>query len=123
RDPMFTLGRTAALMTAITGAVAAFELSVPDRSGRWLWLPAPFALLWLGTMGYGCIADWLVQDGAGVHLGHSGECFKAILTTSLPLGALLFLMVRHAAPVRPVATALVGGLALAAAAEGGLTLY
>jgi hypothetical protein len=123
RDPWFALGRAGALATAITAAIAAFQLSVPDRSARWLWLPMPFAALWLGTMGYGCVADWLVEGARGLRLGHSAECFQAILITSVPLGALLFVMVRHAGPVRPVATALAAGLALAAVAEGGLTLY
>jgi hypothetical protein len=123
RDPVFALGRGAALATAITGALATFQLSVPDRSSRWLILPLPFAALWLGSMGYGCIADWLVEGPAGLQLGHSAACFRAILFTSLPLGVLLFAMVRHAGPVRPIATALTGGLALAAVAEGGMTLY
>jgi len=123
RDPVFALGRAAALATAITGALATFELSLPDRSPRWILLPMPFAALWFGSMGYGCIADWLVEGPAGLELGHSAACFKMILLTSLPLGALLFVMVRHAGPVRPTATALTGGLALAAVAEGGLTLY
>jgi hypothetical protein len=123
RDPVFALGRAAALATAVTGALATFQLSVPDRSSRWLLLPLPFAALWLGTMGYGCIAEWLVHGAEGWQLGHSAACFKMILLTSLPLGALLFVMVRHAGPVRPIATAAIGGLALAAVAEGGLTLY
>ncbi|HUA55452.1 MAG TPA: NrsF family protein [Candidatus Sulfotelmatobacter sp.] len=122
-DPRFAIGRVAALATAITAALAAFELSVPDRSSRWLWLPLPFAALWLGAMGAGCIADWLADGPSGLRLGHSADCFVAILTTSVPLGALLLVMVRHAGPVRPVATALAAGLALAAVGEGGLTLY
>ena len=122
-DPRFAIGRGAALATAITAAIASFQLSVPDRSARWLWLPLPFALLWLGAMGVGCIDDWLVEGPSGLRLGHSADCFVAIMITSVPLGALLLVMVRHAGPVRPVATALAAGLALAAVGEGGLTLY
>ncbi|MEJ0067406.1 MAG: NrsF family protein [Pseudomonadota bacterium] len=123
RDPVFALGRAGALATAIAAALATFELSLPDRSPRWLALPMPFAALWLGTMGYGCIADWLEVGPAGLQLGHSAGCFKTILLTSLPLAAVLFVMVRHAGTVRPIATALAGGLALSAVAEGGMTLY
>jgi hypothetical protein len=123
RDPLFALGRAGALATALAGALATFELSLPDRSPRWLALPLPFAALWLGTMGYGCIADWIAVGPAGLQLGHSGECFKVIVMTSLPLAAVLFVMVRHAGPVRPIPTALAGGLTLAAVAEGGMTLY
>ena len=123
RDPWFAVGRAAAVATAIAATLASFELSIADRSPRWIWLPLPFALVWLGTMGYGCVVDWLVEGERGLRLGHSAACFQAIMITSVPLGALLFAMVRHAGPVRPVATALAGGLALAAVAEAGLTLY
>ena len=122
RDPIFALGRAAALATALTGALATFELSLPDRAGRWLLLPLPFAALWLGTMGYGCLADVLVEGPAGIRLG-GDPCLRNILLMSLPLGAVLFVMVRHAGPVRPVATALAGGLTLAATVEGGMTLF
>jgi hypothetical protein len=86
-------------------------------------LPLPFAAVWLGAMGEGCLVDWLAEGQRGLRIGHSADCFVAIVVTSVPLGALLFAMVRHAGPVRPVATALAGGLALAAVAEAGLTLY
>jgi hypothetical protein len=123
REPGFVLGRAAAVLTAITAAIATFELSLPDRSARWLWLPLPFAAVWLCSMGYGCLSDWLVRGDAGFRLGPSGGCFAGILATSLPLGAVLFAMVRHAGPVRPIATALAAGLALAAVGEAGLTLH
>lgn len=123
RDPGFALGRGAALATAITGALATFQLSLPDRSGRWLILPLPFAALWLGTMGYGCLAGLITVGPDGFHLGPGDACFRIILLTSLPLGVVLFAMVRHAGPVRPIATAVAAGLTLAAVAEGGLTLY
>ena len=123
RDPWFALGRAGALATAITAAIAAFQLSMPDRSARWLWLPLPFAAIWIAAMGEGCLADWLVEGERGLRVGESLECFRTIVLTSLPPGALLFVMVRHAGRVRPIATALAAGLALAALAEGGLTLY
>jgi hypothetical protein len=123
RRPGFMLGRAAAVATAVTAAIATFELSVPDRSPRWLWLPLPFAAIWIATLSYGCLADWAARGADAFVFGHSGSCFGAIVGTSLPLGVLLFIMVRHAGFVRPIATALTGGLALAAAAEAGLTLY
>lgn len=122
-DPIFDLGRIAALLTGITAAIAAFRVSVPGRALAWLWLPMPFLIVWVNTMGYGCLSDWLVEGENGLRLGHSYECFCAILVTSLPLGALLLVMLRHAARVRRIPTAIVGGIALAAIAEAGLTLY
>lgn len=122
RDPWFMIGRGAAVLTAVTAALATFELSLPDRSPRWLWLPMPFALVWLSGLGVGCLDQWLTR-GLVVPPGTDGGCFVAIVATSVPLGVLLFAMVRHAGFVRPVTTALTGGLALAAAAEAGLTLH
>lgn len=121
-DPWFMVGRAAAVMTAITAALATFELGLPDRSARWLWLPLPFAAVWLSGLGVGCLDQWLTR-GLVAPPGVDGGCFVAILATSVPLGVLLFAMVRHAGVVRPVATALTGGLALAAAGEAGLTLH
>jgi hypothetical protein len=121
-DPWFLISRGAAVLTAITAAIATFELSLPDRSPRWLWLSLPSAAVWLSCLGQGCVAAWLAR-GADALNGPAAGCFTTILATSLPLGALLFAMVRHAGFVRPVATALTGGLALAAAAEAGLTLH
>jgi hypothetical protein len=122
-DPMFDVGRSAALLTGIAAAIATFRVSVPGRSLAWLWLPMPFAPVWVGTMGYGCLLDWSMEGENGLQLGHSYECFIAILATSLPLGALLLFMVRHAARVSRIPTAIAGGIALAALTEAGLTLY
>lgn len=46
-----------------------------------------------------------------------------IVLMSIPLAMVLFLMVRHAGPIRPVATAFTGALALASLASAGLTLF
>src|SRR5262249_23087952 len=40
RQPVFTVGIVASFMTGILAAAVAFLLSLPDRSGRWLLLPA-----------------------------------------------------------------------------------
>ena len=47
----FAVEDAATLATGIAGVVAAFLLSVPDRSRSWLWLPFPFLLLWAGASG------------------------------------------------------------------------
>jgi len=122
-DPAFAVNRTAAIGTAIVGAVAALQLSIPGRSAMWIVVPLPFATVWLGMMSYGCIDGWLVRGDDRFELGRSYECFQAITFTSVPLGFLMFRLVRHAALVRPITTTAAAGLALAAACEGGLTFY
>ena len=47
QQPVFAVSIAAALVTAILAAVAAFILSLPDRSRWWLLLPAPALAVWV----------------------------------------------------------------------------
>ena len=38
------------ILTAVLAAVAAFQLSLPDRKAVWALLPLPAALLWMGSV-------------------------------------------------------------------------
>ena len=92
----------ASLLTGLTAAYAVFQISVPGRSLRWMWLPLPPLLLWLGGLGWGCLHD-RARLGADAFLVElvSSECTVAITMTSIPLGLLMLVMVRHAGVVRP----------------------
>src|SRR5580693_2097518 len=46
-------------LTMVLAAIAAFQLSLPDRSPRWALLPLPAAVLWIGASGAGCLRTWL----------------------------------------------------------------
>jgi hypothetical protein len=99
-------------LTAMTAILAAFQLSVPDRSQRWAWLPLPPLLLWLGASGLGCL-----QNGWGLRSAHSSEspgCFTFIAALSVPLGITLFGMLRRARPIAPLPVAALGALGIAA---------
>lgn len=104
-----------AVLTTACAAWAAFALSVPGRSRAWAWLPLPAALLWIGASGLGCLRTWLAPDTsiAGVH--QSADCLVFIISFSIPLSALMILLLRRACPLRPVRTAILVGLASAAA--------
>lgn len=117
------LGWLASVATGIAAAVAAFHLALPDRPGRWALLPVPLAALWLATLGAGCYIDWLRFGPDGLALGTSFSCLGFIVLVSLLLGAPLMLLLRHAAHVRPVTTAAIGGLAVASLASAGLELF
>jgi len=129
-DLAYTLGRTdaligwvASLLTGAAAAVAAFHLALPDRSNRWALLPLPTAALWLAAMGAGCYIDWLRLGSNGLALGTSFSCLGFIVLVSLLLGVPMLLLVRHGLPVRPAATAAIGGLAVASLASAGLELF
>lgn len=104
-----------AVLTAITAAWASFALGVPGRSTAWAWLPLPSALLWTGASGLGCLRAWIAPATHVASVPEAGDCLFFILGFSLPLSALLILLLRRACPLRPVLTAVLVGLASAAA--------
>lgn len=102
--------------TAVLAALAAFELSVPGRKARWALLPVPTLLLWIWASGLGCLRTWGAPNPSPLGpVSEAGHCLTHILMMSVPLMALMMVMVRRACPLRPNITALVSGLAIAAA--------
>nr|WP_298130094.1 DUF1109 domain-containing protein [uncultured Pseudoxanthomonas sp.] len=114
----------ASVLTGLLAAYAVFQISVPGRSPRWMWLPVPALLLWLAGLGWGCLRDY-VRMGADAFLMEavSSECAVAITMTSVPLGLLMLVMVRHAGVVRPAPTAMLVALSAAALSAAGVSLY
>lgn len=121
--PVMLLEWLAALLTGLAAAIATFQVSLPDRSSRWLLLPLPALALWLATLSLGCLGEYVHRGPAALDLRVSWTCVTAIVTTSLPLGLTLLVLVRHAGVVRPGATAAAGGLSVAAFASAGLSLF
>src|SRR5581483_97527 len=67
RDPAFLVPFAGAWLTGATAALAAFEVSLPDRSARWLLLPLPAVGLWVVGFAAGCLADWIaIPEGAPI---------------------------------------------------------
>lgn len=122
-DANFVVRLCGAVMTGILAALAAFLLSLPDRSRLWLLLPAPALALWLSTLGYQCLTGWVGLSPEGIRLGEAARCFATLALTSLPLSLALLMMLRPAAPLRPLCAALSGGLAVGAIAATGLSLF
>jgi hypothetical protein len=88
---------------------------MPGRRAGWAWLPLPPALLWIGASGLGCLRSW-VEPAAQLTRDHPApDCLVFILAFSIPLSALLIWLLRRACPLRPVLTAVLIGLASAAA--------
>ena len=121
--PEFALGLAASLITGVLAAVAAFFLSLPDRTRAWGLLPVPTLILWISTVSYGCLTHWVDIGPDGMRMGETARCFATLLVTSLPLSLGLFVMLRHAAWLRPTAVTLTGGLAVAAMAATALSLF
>jgi hypothetical protein len=123
RRPVFTLGIVASFATGILAAVASFLVSLPDRARLWLLLPAPSLVVWLSTIGYGCLTGWVSLGPDGVRAGEAARCFATLILTGLPLSLLLLVMLRHAAPLRPTAVTITGSLSVAAVTATALSLF
>lgn len=114
---------SASLVTGITAIVAAFMISLPDRSPNWALLPVPALAFWALSIGYGCLTDWVERGPDGFELGTSFGCFLTILGTSVPLGLFLGRVLRYAASIRPLETMTLGALGIAALSATGLSFY
>ena len=104
-----------AVLTAVAAAWAAFALGVPGRRAAWAWLPLPAALLWIGASGLGCLRSWIAPGTEVASMHQSLDCLVFIVSFSVPLSGLLIVLLRRAYPLRPVLTAVMIGLASAAA--------
>jgi hypothetical protein len=105
-----------AVLTAVTAAWAAFALGVPGRRSAWAWLPLAPAVLWIAASGLGCLRGWLAPADGLAGTPAAGDCLSFIVGLAAPLALLLIVLLRRACPLRPVRTAILAGLASAAAA-------
>ncbi|WP_395023047.1 NrsF family protein [Dongia sp.] len=103
-------------LTGVTAATAAFQVILPDRSRRWLWLPLAPVLLWGTGFAYTC----LVNPGdilGSLALLPESACVMTIVATSAGLIAVLLPMLRRVKTLRPQLTAWLGCLAVAGFAD------
>ena len=123
QQPTFAVTTAAALATGILSAIAAFVVSLPDRSRWWLMLPMPALAVWISAIGYGCLTDWVSLGPEGVRFGDELRCLAILVLTSAPLAIALAVMLRYAAMLRAGAVASMGGLAIAAITASALPLF
>jgi hypothetical protein len=119
QEPRFVIEVSAALLTSIMAAAAAFCAGCPARPLWERFAPLPFLAVWFATLGEGCWRQW-VQFGLDGSLDVDLQCFQNILALSLLPAILIYSMIRRGAPIAPMLTT---GLAtLAAAALGAAAL-
>jgi hypothetical protein len=122
-DPAFAAGIAGAALTGVLAAIAAFFVSLPDRSRLWLILPVPAVTIWLSNIGYQCLTEWISMAPNGVSLGETTRCLATLVLTSLPLSLAMLVMLRYAAPLRPTAVTFMGSLSVAAITATALSLF
>jgi hypothetical protein len=119
----FALSLAGAVFTGVLAAVAAFFVSLPGRSGHWLWLPVPALALWLLSIGYQCLSFWTPMAPGGASPGETASCIATLVLTSLPLSLALGLMLRHAARFNPAPVIVAASFSVAGITAAALTLF
>ncbi|MGD9631879.1 MULTISPECIES: NrsF family protein [unclassified Afipia] len=123
RDVNFSIEQTAALLTAISAAIAAFATTVPGYDRKIVLLPLAPLGVWLGSLGQGCIEGWIRSGSIALAFASDWFCIPAIiLVGTVPAIAMAF-MLRRGAPLRPHITVALGGLAAAGLGNFGLRLF
>ena len=123
RQPEFVIGIAASLATGVLAAIASFLLSIPDRSRAWLLLPLPALFVWVSTIGYGCLINWVSLQPGSLPFGNEAGCLALLVLTGVPLSLAMLIMLRHAALLAPTAVAISGGLAVAAVTATALSIF
>lgn len=113
RDPIFLTEVASAALTGVLAAIAAFHIALPDRGVRWVLLPVPTLLLWLSTIGYGCLTNWNGPGPSSLVASISVKCLLTMLLGSTPPAVILYFMLQHARFVRATVTAGVAAIAVA----------
>jgi hypothetical protein len=121
--PDMWLAVVGSALTAALAAVAALEVSLPDRSRLWGGLPLPGLILWIGASGLGCARTWFIPGTGDASMAETGHCLMFIVGFSIPLSAVLFVMLRRGYSLSPALTGGLAGLAVAAAAATLLSLF
>ncbi len=114
RETLLALEMSAMAATGVLAIIAAFFVSIPGRSKRWIAAPLPSFAVWLLLSGLGCYGDLVRRGGVAWELGESMHCLSFILATSALLAPLLIWRLARAKPIDPLPVALLGGLGIAA---------
>jgi hypothetical protein len=111
-----------AVATSWLAALAAWQISMPDRSRRWALLPLPGVLLWLGSSLIESLTVGEAGSNWGATLAEALQCVRCIMLAGAPLIVFLILMLRRSAPLDPGLVAGLAGLACAGAGAAVLGL-
>lgn len=122
-DALFLIKQAAALVTAVTAAIAAFTLIVPGRDRRWALLPLAPLVVWLASLGAGFLQHWGRSGLEGLPLQIFLACPAGIaFASALPTLAII-VMLRRGAPLWPPLTVALAALAVGALGYFGLRLF
>src|SRR5262249_45129557 len=121
-QPRYLIEQTSALAVGLIAAAAAFASTVPAHDRKFLMLPLLPLALWLGTLGHGCVQDWIHLGADGLAVHPDWMCFPVIAFVGAVPALSMSMMLRRGAPLTPHLTSALGGLASAGLGSFGLRL-
>lgn len=121
-DHLLLIELSAALATGLTAAVAAFASIIPGYSRNWVVLPAGPLVIWMASLGPGCVQQLNEFGIQGLPLRHNPWCVPFIIVFGALPAVLATVMLRRGAPLTPRLTAALGGLAAAGLANVGVRI-
>ncbi|MCB8883477.1 DUF1109 family protein [Acidisoma cellulosilytica] len=121
--PYMWLAALSSALTAVLAVIAAFMTGMPGRNPRWALLPLPALAWWIFESGMGFAHIWRLPGFQDATMVAAEYEFGFILLVSLPLSALLVVLLSRTFPVRPNLTAALAGLAAAGAAATLLNFF
>lgn len=118
-DGRFVLEQTAALLTGLAAAVAAFATVVPGYSKKLAVAPIVPLAVWLAGVGVSCAHDWNTTGSLPPILAHCACLPATLVAAALPAAAIL-VMLRRGAPLTPHLTTALAALAAAGLGNFGI---
>jgi hypothetical protein len=122
-DGRFLIEEIASFITVLLAAFAAFCAVIPGRPRWLLLLPVLPLAIWLGSLGQGCVEDWLRLGPEALSLRPDWVCLPAIMLVGAVPAIAMVVMLRRGAPMFPHAAVALGALAAAALGNFGLRLF
>jgi hypothetical protein len=123
QDPRFLIEQTAALLTGLTAAAAAFATVVPGYPRTVMLLPLGPLLLWVGVVTVGALQEYAQVGGAVLGWQLDWGCVGAILVAAAVPALAMQVMLLRGAPITPRQSAALGGLAAAGMGNLGVCLF
>jgi len=103
------------IITAVSAALACFQLSLTGSKSDWTLLSITQLLVWIWGERMGCLRDAVILEcGRRRWVIAAEDCVPLHSWVSLPLSLTLWLMLRRAYPLRAGLVSALGGLAAAA---------
>lgn len=122
-DLRFALEQFAALATGLMAAIAAFGTVIPGNTRRYALLAIVPLTLWVGSVITGCLLDLTHAGHHAAQFHFDWLCFPGIVIVGLLPGVLIVLMLRRGAPLFPVESTALAGLATAGLGDFGFRLF